>query len=63
MGGTAYFTFACFKNNPVIRAMTLSINLKSQGEITRFLWQFFHGVLGSSATQFSSLLDTTIASF
>ncbi|MCW1495424.1 murein biosynthesis integral membrane protein MurJ [Campylobacter jejuni] len=52
------------KNNPVIRAMTLSIKFKkTKAKLQGFYGNFFHGVLGSSATQFSSLLDTTIASF
>ncbi|TKX30034.1 murein biosynthesis integral membrane protein MurJ [Campylobacter estrildidarum] len=52
------------KNNPVIKAMILSIRLKkSKTKMKSFYGNFFHGVLGSSATQISSLLDTTIASF
>ncbi|MFX3626560.1 murein biosynthesis integral membrane protein MurJ [Campylobacter sp. LH-2024] len=52
------------KNNPVIKAMILSIRLKkAKTKMKSFYGNFFHGVLGSSATQISSLLDTTIASF
>ena len=52
------------KNNPVIKAMILSIRLKkAKTKMKLFYGNFFHGVLGSSATQISSLLDTTIASF
>ena len=50
--------------NPVIKAMTLSIKLKRfRVKLKSFYHNFFHGVLGSSATQLSSLLDTSIASF
>ncbi|MBZ7947452.1 murein biosynthesis integral membrane protein MurJ [Campylobacter sp. RM9929] len=52
------------KNNPVIKTMILSIRLKkAKTKMKSFYGNFFHGVLGSSATQISSLLDTTIASF
>lgn len=52
------------KNNPIIKAMILSIRLKkAKTKMKSFYGNFFHGVLGSSATQISSLLDTTIASF
>ncbi len=51
-------------NNPVLKAMALSLKFKSfKVKLGSFYANFFHGVLGSSATQFSSLLDTTIASF
>lgn len=50
--------------NPVIKAITLSIKLKRfRVKLKSFYHNFFHGVLGSSATQLSSLLDTSIASF
>lgn len=50
--------------NPVIKAMFLSIRLRrTKIKLKRFYSNFFHGVLGSSATQLSTLLDTTIASF
>ncbi|TEY01562.1 murein biosynthesis integral membrane protein MurJ [Campylobacter sp. US33a] len=52
------------KNNKTIKAMFASIKLKrAKVKLDRFYSNFFHGVLGSSATQISSLLDTTIASF
>lgn len=52
------------KNNITIKAMWLSIRLKkTKVKLDHFYANFFHGVLGSSATQLSSLLDTTIASF
>lgn len=54
---------ALFKS-PILRAMCLSVRLKrTKIRLKRFYSSFFHGVLGSSATQLSSLLDTTIASF
>ena len=44
--------------------MWLSVRLKrAKTSLENFYSNFFHGVLGSSATQLSSLLDTTIASF
>lgn len=50
--------------NPVIKAMVLSVRFKrAKVRLKSFYSNFFHGVLGSSATQFSSLLDTCIASF
>lgn len=50
--------------NPAIKAMCLSVKLKrAKLSLKNFYGNFFHGVLGSSATQISSLLDTTIASF
>lgn len=52
------------KNNITVKAMWLSITLKkTKVKLDNFYANFFHGVLGSSATQLSSLLDTTIASF
>lgn len=52
------------KNNAVIKAMFLSVKFKrTKIKLKRFYSNFFHGVLGSSATQLSTLLDTTIASF
>lgn len=52
------------KNNITAKAMWLSIRLrKTKVKLDNFYANFFHGVLGSSATQLSSLLDTTIASF
>ena len=52
------------KNNAVIKAMNLSLKFKRyKFKLKGFYANFFHGVLGSSATQLSSLLDTTIASF
>jgi len=52
------------RKNAVIKAMFLSIKLKkTKISLKKFYSSFFHGVLGSSATQLSSLLDTTIASF
>lgn len=52
------------KNNITAKAMWLSIVLKkTKVKLNNFYANFFHGVLGSSATQLSSLLDTTIASF
>ena len=52
------------KNNLVIKAIFLSIKLKkTKTNLKKFYNNFFHGVLGSSATQLSTLLDTTIASF
>lgn len=52
------------KNNSVIRAMVLSLKLRRfKSKLKDFYGHFFHGVLGSSANQLSSLLDTTIASF
>lgn len=50
--------------NPVIKAMVLCVKLKrAKVKLGSFYSNFFHGVLGSSATQLSSLLDTCIASF
>ncbi|WP_279041407.1 murein biosynthesis integral membrane protein MurJ [Campylobacter helveticus] len=52
------------KDNAVVRAMGLSIKLRRyKANLKGFYSTFSHGVLGSSATQISSLLDTTIASF
>lgn len=52
------------KNNITLKAMWLSVRLKrAKTSLENFYSNFFHGVLGSSATQLSSLLDTTIASF
>ncbi|TQR34745.1 murein biosynthesis integral membrane protein MurJ [Campylobacter sp. MIT 99-7217] len=52
------------KNNQTIKAMYLSIKLKrTKTRLEGFYTNFFHGVLGSSATQISTLLDTAIASF
>ncbi|NDJ27528.1 murein biosynthesis integral membrane protein MurJ [Campylobacter sp. MIT 12-8780] len=52
------------RNNAVIKAMFLSIKLKkTKVRLKKFYSTFFHGILGSSATQLSTLLDTTIASF
>lgn len=52
------------KNNITAKAMWLSIRLRrTKVKLDNFYANFFHGVLGSSATQLSSLLDTTIASF
>ena len=52
------------KNNITARAMWLSVRMKrTKVRLENFYANFFHGVLGSSATQLSSLLDTTIASF
>ncbi|MCR2109418.1 murein biosynthesis integral membrane protein MurJ [Campylobacter upsaliensis] len=52
------------KNNAAVRAMGLSIKLKRyKANLKGFYTTFSHGVLGSSATQISSLLDMTIASF
>ena len=56
--------FFSLKNNAAVRAMGLSIKLKRyKANLKGFYTTFSHGVLGSSATQISSLLDTTIASF
>ncbi|MCX2683596.1 murein biosynthesis integral membrane protein MurJ [Campylobacter sp. MIT 21-1685] len=50
--------------NPVIRAMFLSVKFRRfKTKLNHFYGNFFHGVVGSSATQLSSLLDTSIASF
>ncbi|WP_297193013.1 murein biosynthesis integral membrane protein MurJ [uncultured Campylobacter sp.] len=52
------------KDNKVIKAMCLSVKFKRYKiKLNRFYSNFFQGILGSSATQLSSLLDTTIASF
>lgn len=52
------------KNNITIKAMWLSLKFKrAKVNLRHFYANFFHGVLGSSATQLGSLLDTTIASF
>ncbi|HED6851806.1 TPA: murein biosynthesis integral membrane protein MurJ [Campylobacter coli] len=52
------------RKNPVIRSMALSVKFRrAKAKLEGFYSNFFHGVLGSSATQISSLLDTTIASF
>lgn len=52
------------KNNKVIKAMCLSVKFKRyKVKLKRFYSNFFQGILGSSATQLSSLIDTTIASF
>lgn len=53
-----------FYNNRILKAMKLSLKFrKTKTNLKSFYGNFFHGILGSSATQFSSLLDTTIASF
>ena len=52
------------RNSLKFRAMWLSLRLKRlKTRLDNFYSNFFHGVLGSSATQLSTLLDTTIASF
>ncbi|KAA6225355.1 MULTISPECIES: murein biosynthesis integral membrane protein MurJ [unclassified Campylobacter] len=51
------------RSNLVIKAMFLAMKFKTKTKLNNFYANFFHGVLGSSATQLSSLLDTTIASF
>ncbi|WP_291952817.1 murein biosynthesis integral membrane protein MurJ [Campylobacter sp.] len=52
------------KNSKIIRSMYLSIKLKrTKVKLDKFHSTFTHGLLGSSANQLSSLLDTTIASF
>ena len=52
------------RDNKVIKAMCLSVKFKRYKiKLKRFYSNFFQGILGSSATQLSSLIDTTIASF
>ncbi|TQR61177.1 murein biosynthesis integral membrane protein MurJ [Campylobacter troglodytis] len=52
------------RNSLKFKAMWLSLRLKRlKTRLDNFYSNFFHGVLGSSATQLSTLLDTTIASF
>lgn len=52
------------KNTKIFKSMYLSAKLrKTKTNLQKFHSTFTHGLLGSSANQFSSLLDTTIASF
>lgn len=52
------------RQNPIIKAMNLSLKFKRyKTSLKGFYSNFSHGVLGASATQIGSLLDTTIASF
>ncbi|HEC1792763.1 TPA: murein biosynthesis integral membrane protein MurJ [Campylobacter lari] len=52
------------KNTRILKSMYLSIKLKkTKTNLDKFHSTFTHGLLGSSANQISSLLDTTIASF
>lgn len=52
------------KNSKIAKAMCLSIKFrKTKTKLNNFYSNFYHGLLGSSASQLSSLLDTTIASF
>ncbi|MBK1973383.1 murein biosynthesis integral membrane protein MurJ [Campylobacter sp. TTU-622] len=53
-----------FYNSRILKAIILSLKFKkTKTNLKSFYENFFHGILGSSAAQFSSLLDTTIASF
>ncbi|TXE86263.1 murein biosynthesis integral membrane protein MurJ [Campylobacter volucris] len=52
------------KNTKILKSMFLSIKFKrTKAKLDKFHSTFMHGLLGSSANQLSSLLDTTIASF
>jgi len=66
LSGVVQFILHLFflRSNLAFRALFLSVKFKkTKTKLKSFYANFFHGVLGSSATQLSSLLDTTIASF
>ncbi|AJC87577.1 murein biosynthesis integral membrane protein MurJ [Campylobacter insulaenigrae] len=66
LSGVAQLIWHIFalRNAKIIQSMYFSIKLKkTKAKLASFHSTFIHGLLGSSANQLSSLLDTTIASF